>query len=96
MMLLAVASGCGLLAMVLFQQATKGNTGGEVDEKISVLVVKAEVTPGTLLSDENVEFREYPISVVPENVVTLPEEYEERGIRVRAFPGDFVTLDKLG
>jgi pilus assembly protein CpaB len=95
MLLLALASGCGLVAMFLFQQATKGNSGGPVDEKISVLVVKSEVTPGSLLNDANVEFRDYPISVVPENVVTTPDEFKERAIRVRAFPGDFVTLDKL-
>lgn len=95
MLLLALASGCGLVAMFLFQQATKGNSGGVADEKISVLVVTAEIPPGTLLNDSNVEFRDYPISVVPENVVTLPEEFEERASRVRAFPGDFVTLDKL-
>ena len=95
MLLLALASGCGLVAMFLFQQATKGNTGGAADEKIAVLVIKTEVTPGSLLGDDNVEFRDYPISMVPENVVTLPEEFEERAIRVRAFPGDFVTLDKL-
>lgn len=95
MLLLALASGCGLVAMFLFQQATKGNSAGTVDEKISVLVVTSEITPGTLLSKQNVEFRDYPVSVVPENVVTLPEEFEERASRVRAFPGDFVTLDKL-
>lgn len=95
MLLLALASGCGLVAMFLFQQATKGNSGGVADEKISVLVVTAEISPGTLLNDTNVEFRDYPISVVPANVVTLPEEFEERASRVRAFPGDFVTLDKL-
>lgn len=95
MLLLALASGCGLVAMFLFQQATKGNSGSVADEKISVLVVTAEIPPGTLLNDSNVEFRDYPISVVPENVVTLPEEFEERASRVRAFPGDFVTLDKL-
>jgi pilus assembly protein CpaB len=95
MLLLALASGCGLVAMFLFQQATKGNTGAQAEENISVLVVIAEITPGQLLSDKNVEFRDYPISVVPENVVTVPEEFEERASRVRAFPGDFVTLDKL-
>lgn len=95
MLLLALASGCGLVAMFLFQQATKGNTGTQAEENISVLVVTAEITPGELLSDENIEFRDYPISVVPENVVTVPEEFEERASRVRAFPGDFVTLDKL-
>lgn len=95
MLLLALASGCGLVAMFLFQQATKGNTGAQAEENISVLVVTAEVSPGELLNEENVEFRDYPISVVPENVVTVPEEFEERASRVRAFPGDFVTLDKL-
>jgi len=95
MLLLALASGCGLVAMVLFQQATKGNTGAKAEENASVLVVTAEISPGELLNEENVEFRDYPISVVPENVVTVPEEFEERASRVRAFPGDFVTFDKL-
>ncbi len=95
MLLLALASGCGLVAMFLFQQATKGNTGAQAEENISVLVVTAEISPGQLLGEENVEFRDYPISVVPENVVTVPEEFDERASRVRAFPGDFVTLDKL-
>ena len=95
MLLLALASGCGLVAMFLFQQATKGNTGAQAEENVSVLVVTAEISPGELLSEENVEFRDYPISVVPENVVTVPEEFDERASRVRAFPGDFVTLDKL-
>jgi len=96
MLLLALASGCGLVAMFLFQQATKGNTGGQVDEKISVLVVTSEISPGSLLTEKNVEFRDYPVSVVPVNAVTTPEEFAERASRVRAFPGDFVTLDKLG
>lgn len=95
MLLLALASGCGLVAMFLFQQATKGNTGAQAEENVSVLVVTAEISPGQLLNEQNVEFRDYPISVVPENVVTVPEEFEERASRVRAFPGDFVTLDKL-
>ena len=95
MLLLALASGCGLVAMFLFQQATKGNTGAKVEENISVLVVTAEISPGELLSEDNIEFRDYPISVVPENAVTVPEEFEERASRVRAFPGDFVTFDKL-
>ena len=81
--------------MFLFQQATKGNTGATVEENVSVLVVTAEISPGELLSEDNIEFRDYPVSVVPENAVTVPEEFEERASRVRAFPGDFVTFDKL-
>ena len=94
MMLLAVAAGCGLIAMFLFQQA-KTTQGSQEIEKINILVVKAEITPGEALTDENVEFREFPVSFVPDNAVTLVEEYQERSIKVKLFPGDFVTLDKL-
>ncbi|MHC4875003.1 MAG: Flp pilus assembly protein CpaB [Planctomycetota bacterium] len=95
MMLLAVASGCGLVAMFLFQQVSSNNNLEAGEEKIEVLVSTVEITPGQPLDKTNSEFREYPISVVPQNAVTLPEEYEGLAIRSRAFPGDFVTLDKL-
>ncbi|GEM_PF-397032 len=94
MVLLAVAAGCGLVAMLLFQQAKNANAR-EVTEKINILVAKAEVTPGETLDEENVEFREYPVSFAPDNAVTMLEEYQERSIKVKLFPGDFVTLDKL-
>ncbi|MBI1310304.1 Flp pilus assembly protein CpaB [bacterium] len=95
MLLLAVASGCGLVAMFLFQQVSSNNNLEASEEKIEVLVATAEITPGQPLDATNSEFREYPISVVPQNAVTLPEEYEGLAIKSRAFPGDFVTLDKL-
>jgi pilus assembly protein CpaB len=95
MMLLAVASGCGLVAMFLFKQVSSNNNLEAAEEKIEVLVATVEITPGEPLDETNSEFREYPISVVPQNAVTLPEEYEGQAIKSRAFPGDFVTLDKL-
>lgn len=95
MMLLAVASGCGLVAMFLFKQVSSNNNLEAAEEKIEVLVSTVEITPGEPLDETNSEFREYPISVVPQNAVTLPEEYEGLAIKSRAFPGDFVTLDKL-
>ncbi len=94
MMLLALAAGCGLVAMLLFQQAKDANAR-EVTEKLNILVAKAEVTPGETLDEENVEFREFPVSFAPDNAVTELEEYQERSIKVKLFPGDFVTLDKL-
>lgn len=95
MMLLALASGCGLIAMFLFQQATKGNSQPVVEEKIEVLVATVEIPPGHALNEENSEFREYPISVIPENSITLPEEFEGNAVKARTFAGDFITLDKL-
>ena len=93
MMLLVVAAGCGLVAMFLFQQASAGNS--QEEEKISVLVCIRELTPGEKLNDENVEFREYPTSMVPENAVLTKEEYEGLATVARTFPGDMITLDKL-
>ena len=94
MMLLAVASGCGLLAMFLFQQAQ--GSPPQQEKKVQVLYCILEATPGTQLDDTNVEFREIPISAAPETAVTIPEDYAERATRVRLFPGDVVTIDKLG
>ncbi len=84
-----------LVAMFLFKQVSSNNNLEAAEDKIEVLVATVEITPGEPLDDTNSEFREYPISVVPQNAVTLPEEYEGLAIKARAFPGDFVTLDKL-
>lgn len=94
MLLLAVASGCGLVAMFIFQM-TRGQTAG-AEEKIKVLVATGEITPGSRLDETNTEFREYPISVVPDNAVLTPEEFKDRAVKVRAFAGDLITIDKLG
>ena len=95
MMLLAVASGCGLVAMFLFKQVSSNNNLEAAEEKIEVLVATVEITPGEPLDETNSEFREFPISVVPQNAVTLPEEFDGLAIKSRAFPGDPITLDKL-
>jgi pilus assembly protein CpaB len=94
MVLLAVAAGCGLVAMLLFQQAKNANAR-EVTEKINILVAKTEITSGETLDEENVEFREYPVSFARDNAVTMLEQYQERSIKVKLFAGDFITLDKL-
>jgi len=94
MMMLVLASSCGLVAMFLFQQATAGN-GSASEQTASILVVKAPVAQGERLTEENVEFREYPVSVIPESVITNPDEFKDRAARVKMFTGDFVTVDKL-
>ena len=94
LILLAVAAACGLIAMVVFEKMSNQTVNAE-EQKIKVLVATVEISPGTELDETNVEFREYPIHVVPENSVTTPEEYEERAVKVRTFPGDILILDKL-
>ncbi len=94
-MLLAIAAGCGLVAMFLFQQVASRTTGAVEEKKVNVLVAMSEITPGSKLDEKNTVFREFPVSVVPPNVITTKEEFIERCIKVRAFTGDVITLDKL-
>lgn len=94
-LLLAIAAGCGLVAMFLFQHVASRQTGAVEEKKVLVLVAQAEITPGSKLDDKNTLFREFPVTVVPPNVITTKEEYAERCLKVRAFAGDVITLDKL-
>lgn len=94
-MLLAIAAGCGLVAMFLFQQVASRTTGAVEEKKVMVLVAQSEITPGSKLDEKNTAFREFPVSVVPPNVITTKEEFADRCIKIRAFTGDVITLDKL-
>ncbi len=93
--LLAVAMGCGLVAMLGVQQAlSRGKDKGTT--KIPVLVAITEIAPGTLLSDSNVVFQEWPKENVPEGAVTTKEEYLERAVKTYTVAGEIIMKGKLG
>lgn len=93
--LLAVAVGCGLVAMLGVQQVL--SSGNEtVDEVGRVLVANAEIPLGTPLTEENTAFKEMPAAAIPEGAVTKPEEFEERAMNARAVPGEIIMAAKLG
>ncbi|MFP6762887.1 MAG: hypothetical protein VB858_04695, partial [Planctomycetaceae bacterium] len=94
LLMLAVAAACGLIAMVMFEKMSNQTVQAE-EQKIDVLVATEEISPGTQLDDTNSEFKEYPIDVAPGNAVTAIEEYEDRAIKVRTYPGDVIILEKL-
>ncbi len=94
MVLLAVAAGCGLIAMLGVQQVLSKDNGSAL-ETAQVLVAVAEIGPGAVLDDTNVAFKDYPLNMVPEGVVTKLEEYEERALKGRAVPGEMIMLAKL-
>ena len=95
MILLAMALGCGLVAMVGVQQvlAERKNAGGN---KVAVLVARMEIEAGAELKDTNVVFEDRPIENVPQGAVTNVEQYKERATTVRLFPGELVLQAKLG
>ena len=96
--LLAVAAMCGLVAMLGVQQVLSKQHEG-APETGQVLVAKAEILPGQPLDENNVEFKEWPMGTIPEGAVSKKEQFHERALKVRAFPGDLileVKLDKKG
>jgi pilus assembly protein CpaB len=95
LVLLAVAAGCGLVAMLGIQQAMQGGQGN-ASPKIQVLVARVEVQPGVELTDEVVGFQEMNVESVPEDAVTSFEQYEERALIYPVLGGDIIRQSKLG
>ena len=95
MVLLAMALGCGLVAMVGVQQvlAERKSSGGN---KVSVLVARMEIDAGAELKEENVAFEEREVQTVPQGAVTDAEQYKRRATTVRLFPGELILQAKMG
>lgn len=95
--LLAVAVGCGLVAMLGVQQVLSGDRPDTAPKDVArVLVATADIAPGVRLTEENCALRDWPRDAVPPGAVTTPEEYERRALLVRAVPGEIIMLAKLG
>ncbi|MEZ6064665.1 MAG: Flp pilus assembly protein CpaB [Planctomycetaceae bacterium] len=92
--LLAVAVGSGLLAMLGVQQAMSG-AQAEEEEKVNVLVALDNIQIGVELTTENTTFREMPISAIGEDPVTKPEDFEKRSSMFALAAGDIVRKSKL-
>ncbi len=95
LMLLAVAVGCGLVALLGVQQVLSGDRGEQI-ERVRVLVARTEIDPGVPLDKDNVVFREVAKESVPEHAVTKLEDYEERALLTRAFTNQVICLPQLG
>lgn len=97
-MLLAVAVGSGLLAMLGVQQAMSGG-GAKAEETVEVLVALQDIDVGVELTDQNVEFRAMPISVLPQDPIFKKEQYEKRSLTYAIRQDDVIragTLTKQG
>ena len=80
-------------------QQVLSNQGGVKTESGQVLVAKAEIQPGQPLDDTNVEFRSFPAGTIPEGAIVSKEQFLERTLKVRTFPGSQILepmLDKKG
>ena len=93
MMLLLVAAGFGLVAMLGVMQVLNGK-GDEPTVKVAVAT--ADIPAGMPLDDTNVGWKEFPQSTVPSGAVTKPEEYAGKALVSRAVPGEVIMSAKLG
>lgn len=94
LVLLAVAAGCGLVAMLGVQQMLSG--GKPVEAKSKILVAKVDIDPGVPLEKTNVGFKEWPKDAIPEGAITKEEEFAERALKHRAVPGQPILRSALG
>jgi pilus assembly protein CpaB len=94
MVLLAMALGCGLVAMLGVQQILSGEH--KTRDTVPVLVAKQEIGMGKKLDPSQVAFEDWPRENVPAGAVTNAAQYEERALKVHAYPGDVILQAKLG
>lgn len=94
LVLLVVAAGFGLVAMLGVMQVIKGNGGKE--PTVRVLVATVDILSGMPLDENNVAFKDLPESAVPGGAVTKEEEYVGKASVTRVVPGEIIMTAKLG
>tara|TARA_R110002095_G_scaffold161291_2_gene139758 strand:+ start:5989 stop:7035 length:1047 start_codon:yes stop_codon:yes gene_type:complete len=95
LLMLVVAVGCGLVAMLGVRQVLNKDNNQKEVETANVLVTFTEIAPGTPLNESNVKFKSWAIDQIPPGAVTKLEEYKDRSIKTRAVPGEIVMRAKL-
>jgi len=95
LVLLAVAAGCGLVAMLGVQQMLSGGKQ-PAQTKVRILVAKTDIDPGVPLEKTNVGFKEWPKDSLPEGAITKEEEYAERALKHHVGPGQPILVAELG
>lgn len=94
LILLVVAVGCGLVAMLGVKQVISRKPADAV-EMVQVLSAAADIMPGDRLDDLNTKFVQIAVTSVPEGAVLSMDEVEERSLKVPVTPGDWILKSKL-
>jgi len=95
LILLIVAAGCGLVAMLGVQQVLN-NKGEDDTEKVQVLQASADVAMGQTLNEVNTQFVTVDVNTVPDGAVTDLEQITNRAVLIPVNIGDWITEKKLG
>ncbi len=94
LILLVVAVGCGLVAMLGVKQVISQKPSN-AEELVQVLSAASDILPGDRLDELNTKFVQIAASSVPEGAVLAMEEVEQRSLKVPVTPGDWILKSKL-
>ena len=94
LVLLVVAVGCGLVAMLGVRQALSHKPPASA-ATMQVLSAIALIQPGDRLDDANTGFIEVAVTSCPEGAITSMDDVAERAMMVPAMPGDWILKGKL-
>lgn len=95
LILLIVAAGCGLVAMLGVQQVLN-KEGEDETEKVQVLQASADIDIGVPLSEANCHFVMVDVTMIPEGAIMKMEQTKERTLLIPVNSGDWITDKKLG
>ena len=94
LVLLVVAVGCGLVAMLGVKKVISQKPA-EAVETAQVLSAISAISPGAPLDEMNTKFVEIAVTSVPEGAITDIKDIQERYLKVPVMPGDWILKDKL-
>lgn len=94
LMLLAVAGGCGLVAMLGVQQAMQVQAPVKA-QTVKVVVALENIETGMKLTADNTSYKEMPVSSIPEDAALKEEDIQDRAAKVPLMSGDVVRKSKL-
>ncbi len=94
LILLVVAVGCGLVAMLGVKQVISQKPT-ETVQTVKVLSAIAEIQPGTPLDELNTKFVDMAVDTVPEGAVIDIKEIDQRYLKVPVMAGDWILKEKL-
>lgn len=95
LILLIVAAGCGLVAMLGVQQVLN-KKGEDETEKVQVLRASLDIEIGVPLTELNCEYVTVDINTIPQGILTDFKQTEERQLVIPVNAGDWITEKKLG
>lgn len=94
--LLIVALGCGLVAMLGVQQVMSGPSERQKpSDTVQVLVATARIKSFEAVDESNSAFKAMPRSLVPEGAITSRSECTDKKLQTGAFKGDVISAAKL-